>query len=95
MTVNDEDAGHFAENCFAEDDDEASPAVKSDIKPESVVEEEIKVAINIDDETSSKASDQIQLEDWEHIEGNFYDLWGVHPPDIMTDPFKEKWTVTK
>ena len=95
MTVNDEDAGHFNENCFAEET-EAEPA-KVEAKPESVNSDEIKVeqAVNIEDDKSSRASGEIQLDDWEEIDADVYTLMGVRPPDIMTDPFKEKWSQIK
>lgn len=95
MTVNDDDVGHFNENCFAEEVTE--DLAKSDAKPESVVSEEVKVepAVNLDDGTSSRASGEISLEEWQEINNDEFSLIGVRPPDFMTDPFKEKWSQVK
>jgi hypothetical protein len=89
MTVNDEEVGHFTENCFADD------AESTEAKPETIEEVKIEQAKNLNEDASSRASGEIQLDDWVEIDANFYTLMGVRPPDIMTDPFKERWSQVK
>jgi hypothetical protein len=42
------------------------------------------------------SSDDESLNDWELIDGEDIDYYmpGVRPPDIMNDPFKDKWKNT-
>lgn len=94
MTINDEDEikalGHFNENPFAEED------VVEAVEPEMVSDEETKdqkpLSVGV---RSSRESGELSAEEWQEIDFNYFDNMGVRPPDLMTDPFKERWNEVK
>lgn len=94
MTINDEDEikalGHFNENPFAEGEQ------PDNAEPEIVAEEETKdqKPLSVGDR-SSHASGDLAAEEWQEIDFTYFDNMGVRPPDLMTDPFKERWNEVK
>lgn len=94
MTINDEDEikalGHFNENPFAEEE------VVVAVEPEMVADEETKdqKPISVGDR-SSRGSGELSAEEWQEIDFTYFDNMGVRPPDLMTDPFKERWNEVK
>lgn len=96
MTVTDEEEfkalGHFNENPFAEEEEAAVVA-----QPEIVAEEETKEDKQqlSEGNRSSHSSNDHNLDEWQEIDINYFEILGVRPPDLMTDPFKERWNEVK
>ena len=102
MTVADEDVeGHFNENPFAEDalSEQSKPEpqeveeskVKEEVKEEVVIEQ----ATNLSFGDASQASDDVDLDEWQQIDVGYFESLGLRPPDLISDPFKEKWSNIK
>ncbi len=95
MTVTDEEEikafGHFNENPFAEEEQVIVVA-----QPEIVEEEETKdQQRSINGYRSSNSSNDHNLDEWQEIDVSYFEILGVRPPDLMTDPFKERWNEVK
>ena len=95
MTVTDEEEikalGHFNENPFAEEEQVVVVA-----QPEIIEEEETKdQQRSISGDRSSHSSNDHNLDEWQEIDVSYFEILGVRPPDLMTDPFKERWNEVK
>lgn len=45
--------------------------------------------------SASRNSDDVELDEWQHVDIDYFESMGLRPPDLISDPFKESWKNVK
>ena len=57
--------------------------------------EKVKPHEQSSEDGTSRTSDEVDLDEWQQIDIGYYEILGLRPPDLISDPFKEKWSKVK